>query len=618
AAGRAAPPPAAARRAASDAGASPAARGDGAASARDAARNGAADPTANPVSAADGQGAGRGLLPGPRDPFRTLMIVLRRAGRHVTTAGLRGRTPLIALGMVVGLVTGYAVVGFRLAIEALQTLAYGATDAQIHSQAAALPWYLVLPVPVVGGLAVGLLLWRFTPDGKARGVADVIRAAAMRRGRIDRGPGLASAGAALITLSTGGSTGREGPAVHIGAVIASWVSEKMALAPISARDVLGCAAAAAVSASFNAPLAGALFALEVVLRHFALHAFGPIVVASVMATVVSRLHFGNVTEFELPPNIIGFYSELPAFVLLGALAGIVAAVMMRAIFVAERVGDWVQARSRMPNWARPAAAGLALGIIALAFPHIIGVGYETTTLALTSEIPFWTAVVYAMIKVVAVAITMAGRMGGGVFSPALMMGALLGTAFGSVAIALVPSVEGSQGLYALAGMGAVAAAVLGAPISSTLIIIEFTGDWQAGMAVLVSVALASVVSDRLIGRSFFLLQLRGQGLFLDAGPQGYLASTKTVDAVMRQRGSLGVPAEATLRKAAEDGPILRPGDTLQTALQRLEQAGQDFVPVVDRPPARGEPSPLLGAVLKADAYEAYNKLLVAELREEHS
>ncbi|MEL6481413.1 MAG: chloride channel protein, partial [Pseudomonadota bacterium] len=185
---------------------------------------------------------------------RRLSAAARLAGRRLLPEsaarggvhGLRRQAPLWMIAILLGVITGYAVTLFRSAIPFLQTIFYGASDEVIHSYAAGLPWYLVLPVPVLGGLAVGVLLDRFTPDGKARGVSDVIQAAAVRGGRVERAPGLASAGAALITLSTGGSTGREGPAVHIGAVIASWVSERFQLKELAARDVLGCAAAAAV------------------------------------------------------------------------------------------------------------------------------------------------------------------------------------------------------------------------------------------------------------------------------------------------------------------------------------------------------------------------------------
>jgi len=525
------------------------------------------------------------------------------------------------IAVVVGVLTGYAITLFRAAIPFLQSIFYGASDAIIHSVAASLPWYLVLPVPVLGGLVVGIILTRLTPDGKARGVADVIEAAALRGGRVDRRVGVASGLAALVTLSTGGSTGREGPAVHIGAVIASWVSDRLRAPDIAARDILGCAAAAAVSASFNAPLAGALFALEVVLRHYALHAFGPIVIASVAAAVVSRVHHGDVTEYVLPVHTISFYQELPAFIMLGIVSGLAAVAMMRAIFFAEGVGDRVQRLLGIPRWLRPAVAGLVLGLIALEYPHIIGVGYETTALALTSQLALSTAVIFAVVKVIAVATTFSGHMGGGIFSPALMLGALTGTAFGAIAIDVFPAVAGSQGLYALAGMGAVAGAVLGAPISSTLIVFELTGDWQAAIAVMVAISAASVVADRLVARSFFLTQLERQGLKLAYGPQDYLARTLKVTHVMRLRGAENGASDSACWELHRQGAFLRRTDTLERALPLLERLKGPFLPVIDEPaggPGDTEAEPeLIGAVFHVDALRAYSRSLEDELREEH-
>ncbi|GMG83277.1 chloride channel protein [Paralimibaculum aggregatum] len=537
---------------------------------------------------------------------------------YVSRVALSPDLTLWPVALLIGIAVGYAVIGFRLSISGLQTLFYGADDLMLHSTAAALPWYVVLVIPVLGGLAVGLLLTRLTPDSKARAVADVMRSAALQGGRVDRVPGIASALASLITLSTGGSTGREGPAIHLGAVMASWVSDRLRASAITGRDILGCAVAAAVSASFNAPLAGALFALEVVLRHYALHAFGPIVVAGVAATVVSRIHLGDVTEFTLPGHTVEFYWELPAFVLLGLLCGLVAVVMVRTIFFAETVGDRVQAALRLPDWARPAVAGLALGMLAMAAPHIIGVGYETTSLALTEAIPFWLAVAYAVIKVAAVAITLAGRMGGGVFSPALMLGALTGSAFGEVAIDIFPSVSGSQGLYALTGMGAMAGAVLGAPISSTLIVFELTGDWQAAIAVMIAVPLASVVAARLGTRSFFLMQLAQGGLHLAAGPQGYLKKTLTVGHLMRPRGAENGAPDGACWELHAQNVSLRQGDTLERALPMFERLKGPFLPVMAPPARRGEDPELIGALFQVDALRAYARTLEEELREEHS
>ena len=364
------------------------------------------------------------------------------------------------IALAIGIAAGFAALFFRKAITALQGWIYRTGDAQgLTATAENLPWYWIVLIPVAGGLAVGLILHFFTNDGRVRSVADVIEGAALHDGRVERKAGIASALAPLITLSTGGSTGREGPVVHMAGVISSWVSTRIHADGITGRDLLGCAVAAAVSASFNAPIAGTLFALEVVLRHFAVHAFAPIVIAAAAGTIISRLQFGDVTEFALPVgNTLEFYVELPAFVILGLICGLVAVVLMRAVFWADDLGNFVQKTIRLPRYLRPALAGALLGGLALFFPHIIGVGYETTSAALTGELLLYEAIVFALLKTVAVAITMAGRMGGGIFSPSLMLGALTGLAFGLIATPIFPEVSGSETLYALAGMGAVAAA----------------------------------------------------------------------------------------------------------------------------------------------------------------
>lgn len=545
---------------------------------------------------------------------RGIWAELRAGLLAIRTKG-PGQVQFWLIALVIGIVAGFAAIGFRVSISAIQGLLYGVDDKTLASQLGRLPWGWVLGIPVAGGLAVGLILRFFTPDGRAQNLAAVIEGAALGDGRVAKRAGLASTFASLITLSTGGSTGREGPVVHLGAVISSWVSNIIHADGITARDLMGCAAAAAVSASFNAPIAGALFALEVILRHFAVHAFAPIVIASVAGSIVSRLQMGNVTEFILPTNILGFYEELPAFTLLGLLCGLVAYAMMRAIFLAEDAGDWASRVGRIPTWARPAVAGLILGGIAILFPHVIGVGYETTSAALTGKLLLWEAIIFAIVKCLAVAVTFAGRMGGGVFSPSLMMGALTGLAFGLIATALFPGNSGNETLYALAGMGGVAAAVLGAPISTTLIVFELTGDWQAGIAVMVCVSLASALASRLVNRSFFLTQLERRGVHLAGGPQDYLPATISAGRVMRPLGADNGPSESQCSDLVAQGAFVAASETLDIVLPLLDRFG--MVPVVRQASADG-PREILGAVFHVDALRAYARALAETAREEHS
>ncbi len=523
------------------------------------------------------------------------------------------------IALVIGIAAGFAALFFRKGITWLQSTLYGVEDVRmLHSFAEGLPWWLILVIPIGGGLIVGLILHWFTPDGRVRSVADVIEGAALADGRVEQRAGLASALASMITLGSGGSSGREGPVVHLAAVISSRVSDWLKADGITGRDLLGCAVAAAVSASFNAPIAGAIFALEVVLRHFAVHAFAPIVIASVAGTVINRLEFGDVTEFSLGSDgVLAFYVELPAFLILGLLSGLIAVAFMRATFWAEDVGNLLQRLAKIPRWLRPAIAGALLGGIAIWFPHIIGVGYETTSAALTGELLLREAVVFAVLKTAAAAITIAGRMGGGVFSPSLMIGALVGLAFGLVATAIFPDVSGSETLYALAGMGAVAAAVLGAPISTTLIVFELTGDWQTGIAVMVAVSMSTAISTRLVDRSFFLTQLERRNIHLAAGPQAYLLAMFRVANVMRPMDHDNPAPEDRLLTLIEQGVYIESHATLERALPVFDRTGLDFVPVVQLAPGDAPPA-LEGALFHVDALKAYNRALAATAAEEHS
>ncbi len=574
--------------------------------------------------------AGKRQAPrGGRDVAETVLRILRDWLNTALAASRRGWMVLRDKGptqlqfwiiaLLIGIAAGFAALLFRKGINWLQETLYGVEDVRLlHSFAESLPWYMILLIPVAGGLVVGVILHLFTPDGRARSVADVIEGAALADGRVEQKAGLASAAASLITLGSGGSSGREGPVVHLAAVISSRVSDLIRADGITGRDLLGCAVAAAVSASFNAPIAGALFALEVVLRHFAVHAFAPIVIASVAGTVINRLEFGGVTEYSLTgDSALQFYAELPAFLILGLLCGLVAVALMRAVFWAEDLGNLAQRLTGMPRWLRPAVAGLLLGALAIPFPHIIGVGYETTSAALTGELLLHEAVVFTILKVAAVAITLGGRMGGGMFSPSLMIGALTGLAFGLIATAIFPAQSGEGTLYALAGMGAVAAAVLGAPISTTLIVFELTGDWQTGLAVMVAVSISTALASRLVDRSFFLTQLERRNIHLAAGPQAYLLAMFRVGMVMRPMDHEAAAPQDQLLTLIEQGVYTDTHATLERALPIFERTGLDFIPVVQLAPGDGPPA-LEGALFHVDALKAYNRALAATAAEEHS
>lgn len=275
------------------------------------------------------------------------------------------------LAVVVGLAAAIGAIAFRLAIGLFQLPWIGTVSENVATAARAAPWWAVLLAPAVGGLAVGLLLTWLIPGRRAQAVADVIEARAFPSRKLDLRTGLGSALVSAISLGSGGSAGREGPVVHLGATLASSLGNLFTLPAAARRTLMAAGVAAAISASFNAPIAGVLFAQEVILGHFAPSAFVPIVIASVIATVVSRLWFGDFPAFVVPDYQITSYWEVPAFVLLGITCAVVAILFQFSLIASDRMAS----RVSMPLWLRPMIGGFAVGGMALVFPEILGVGY---------------------------------------------------------------------------------------------------------------------------------------------------------------------------------------------------------------------------------------------------
>jgi len=428
------------------------------------------------------------------------------------------------LAVLVGVVSGYAAIGFYLAISEILQLGFGVDEASLATGVSGLPAWLIISVPVTGGLIVGQLL-RFLPDRQTTGVSNVIEMAALRQGAINLKEGLISAGATIISLGSGASMGREGPVVHLGAALASFLTKSMNLNPAVARTLLGCGVAAAVSASFNAPIAGVFFALEVVIGHYALHTFAPIVIAAIAGTLVSRQHLGDFPSFQITDHIINSYWEFPAFFILGIVAALVAVVFMTGMNWADRTQGKL---TIIPYWLRPGLAGLLVGLIALVYPEILSVGYEATTTALNGGYALHILLALMAAKIIATMISFGGRFGGGIFSPSLFIGAMAGGAFGLIAGGIFPELASSPGLYAVVGMGAVASAVLGAPISTMLIVFEITGDYNLTVAVMIASAVASNVTSQFYQHSFFLMQLARRGIQLEGGKATYLLKSVRV------------------------------------------------------------------------------------------
>ena len=510
------------------------------------------------------------------------------------------------LALVIGVGAAYLAIGFRLAIGFIQLPWLGTVSEQVYTAALQLTWWQIMLGPVIGGVLVGLFLQYMTTDKRVHGISDVIESRALLGCQIPARVGITSAIASALSLGLGASAGREGPVVHMGAALASYLEQRFKLPAAAQRALLAAGAGAAVTASFNAPMAGVLFAHEVILGHYALRAFVPIVISSVVATVIARIHLGDFPAFIIPEYQITSYWEFPAFALLGLVCAAVAIGFLLSVMAATRVSQSVQ----IPLWLRPVLGGVIVGAIAIWFPHILGVGYDATDAALKQQLPLWMMLGLLVAKTGATAITLASRFGGGVFSPSLYLGAMAGGAFGLIAGNVFPVMASSQGLYAIVGMGAVAAGVLGAPISTTLIVFELTGGYEMTIALLLAVSISSGLTQAVYGQSFFHWQLTSRGIFLQAGPHKSIIRSLRVQTFMRD-----LPEGEEPGKFEDDGETacLKTDDTVEAALRAFDRSGCERIAVV----ASDNSGRIIAWADRVDALDALNDALIAAHEEEH-
>lgn len=512
---------------------------------------------------------------------------------------MAARAPILwFLAVLAGLGGAGLGLGFRWVIGFIQSLWIGTSSEFFLDKVAELPFWMIVLAPTLGGLAIGLITWLLGPNYRRGSVADAIEARIKAGDNLSLRKGLVGGLISAITLGSGGSAGREGPVVHLAATFSKLLLVCFNLPPASRRIILAAGVAAAIAASFNAPIAGVLFAHEVILAHFAMTAFVPLVISATVAALVSRAVLGDISAFIIPDFTITSAWEFPAFALLGLTCAIVAIG-----FQAGLIGvDYISRHIPMRRWMHPMVGGLMVGMIALIFPQILGVGYEATDMALQAKLSIWLMIALVVAKILATSITLGFRMGGGVFSPALFLGAMTGSAFGLIATSVFPDLASSSGLYALLGMGGVGAAILGAPISTTVIIFELTGGFDFAAALLLTVAISSGLSQAFFGRSYFYWQLFTRGVILHEGPHHHYISTLKVAKLIKH---VAQQDAATMNLGAHK-MFLKPSDSVQTALKAFNDTGLERLPVVDKTDTRQ----LIGWLYHVDALRVFNKALI--------
>lgn len=461
------------------------------------------------------------------------------------------RYHLVIVAVAVGAGAGLAAVVFRMMITGATQIFSGFPDYSATTGHPANPWvpwlgaFFVVLAPAVGGLIYGPLVQKFAPEARGHGVPEVMYAVSQHGGRIKGRVALVKALASAITIGSGGSVGREGPIVQIGSALGSWLAQLFRMPESKVRILVACGAAGGIAATFNAPIAGVFFALELILGDFAASSFGAVVLASVTASVIGRSFLGDEAFMVLPTFTIANGWEYPLFVVLGLLAAATGVGFTRVLYWIEDLCDWAW---RFPAWLRPAVGGLLLGLLLLVLPQMYGVGYPVLQAGVAGKYAIGFLLLLLIGKVVATSLTIGIGGSGGVFAPSLFMGAMLGAIFGEAAGLVDPSLHGQVGTFALVGMGAVFAGAARAPITAVIIMFELTGEYSIILPLMLAIVVATGVSKLLSPDTVYTLKLRRRGIDLTRHPgTEKLRATRVRDVMVAP--PVGLSCELSLHEA---------------------------------------------------------------------
>jgi CIC family chloride channel protein len=460
--------------------------------------------------------------------------------RAIRLAAFARHIRILMLAIIIGAVGGYGAVLFRYAIKLSQYLFYQNKE-DFLTFAGTIPPYLTVGLPALGGLIVGVLVSFGAPEAKGHGVPEVMEAIALREGRIRKRVALVKILASGICIGSGGSVGREGPIVQIGSSMGSTIGQLLNISGKQLKTLIGCGAAAGIAATFNAPIAGVLFSLEILLGDFGLSSFSPVVLSSLLATTISRHYFGDFPSFIVPPYSLQSSWEIFIYPVLGILAGLVATLFILTLYKCEDIFE----RLWIPNFLKPALGGLMLGLLLLRWPQVFGVGYGGINIALNGAIPAMLLLILALVKILATSITLGSGGSGGVFAPSLFIGAMTGGFFGWGAGYFFPGLTADPGAYALVGMGALVAGTTQAPITAILIIFELTNDYKIILPLMSSCLISTVITSVMQHHgSIYTLKLLRRGIDIRGGmEQNILRNLKVKDLMNTKTAK--VPETAT-------------------------------------------------------------------------
>ncbi len=433
------------------------------------------------------------------------------------------------MAIAIGILSGYGAVLFRFVIQGAQYAFYQNT-ADILTFVSTVPVYCLIGLPAIGGLVVGLLVRFGAREAKGHGVPEVMEAVSLRGGRIRKRVAVVKIIASAVCIGSGGSVGREGPIVQIGSSIGSSIAQIFKTTGPQHRTMVGCGAAAGIAATFNAPIAGVLFALEVLLGDFGLAAFSPVVLSSVMATTISRHYFGDFPAFVIPSYELASLWEFAIYPFLGLLAGLLAILFIVVLYKSEDLFDAI----KIPEWIKPALGGMLLGLVLLKWPQVFGVGYGAINQSLLNEMSGLLLFTLIFVKIGATSLTIGSGGSGGIFAPSLFIGAMAGGFFGWVVNILFPGITASPAAYALVGMGALVAGTTHAPITAILIIFEMTGNYKIILPMMITCILSTLVAISLKNGSMYTVKLLRRGVDISGGLEQNILRALKVRQIMKE------------------------------------------------------------------------------------
>jgi CIC family chloride channel protein len=469
-------------------------------------------------------------------------------------------TFMVLAAIVIGLLGGVGAILIQTLIEIFREAFWSVPELSL-AYLSQLPIYIRIGVPVLGSAIVGLIITYWAKEAKGHGVPEVMEAIALRDGIIRPRVVLAKLLASATYIGAGGSVGREGPVIQIGSAIGSTLGQFLHINPQRMKVFVACGAASGIAAAFNAPIAGAMFAIEVILGDFAVAQFSPIVIASVMATVVSRSYYGDHTAIIIPAYELLSPWELIPYAVLGLLSGLVALLFIRTLHGLE---EFFQ-RWPVHQMVQIMLGGLGIGVLAYFVPNILGVGYETMDLALRGDIAWHMLFMLIFLKLIATSLSLASGGSGGVFAPSLFLGTMTGGFFGELVNRFWPGISASSGAYALVGMGAVVAGATHAPITAVIIIFEMTNDYLIILPLMIATIIATLLTTKVQKESIYTIKLASRGIDLDRGREVNLLRSIAIGNVL-----------------GKDNLTIAPDLRLATILEILRNTDRQQLYVIDK------------------------------------